>query len=341
MQRDSPVSDPFPAPPHVPPTRRDVLRPMAALVLGSVVGGPARAQAFPARQITMVFPSAPGSPSDLVGRHLAKAMTGPAGVPVIADNRAGANGVIGVQAVLNAPADGHTVLFTTMSTMAVNKALIKALPYDPMKDLIPLGVGYRTWLYVGISSKLPFKTLQELIAFAKREPGKLNCAYGTSVPQMAGKLLEQKAGVQFTFIPYKSHPMAVQALVGGEVDIMITDPVSFGAFPKTGQVRLLAATSPTRMPGFTDIPTLAEAGVPDYELGSAHLCMVRAGTPPDVVAKLTDWLVAASKSGELLAFLGVSHLDSFFITGAEAPRYLSNEIERWGMIARGAGLQPT
>ena len=324
-----------------PMTRRGALRPLAAAALGALVGLPSRAQTFPGRQITMVLPGAPGSPSDLVGRLVAKSLGAQAGVPVIADNRPGANGVIGVQAILNAPADGHMVLFTTMSTMAVNKALIKALPYEPTKDLVTLGVGYRTWLYVGISSKQPFKTMQDLIAFAKREPGKLNCGYGTSVPQMACKLLEQKAGVQFTFIPYKSHPMAIQALVTGEVDLMITDPVSFGSFPKAGQVRLLAATSPSRMPGFTDIPTLAEAGVPDYELGSAHLMMVRTGTPPDIVAKLTEWLKGAAKASELQAFLGANSLDSFFVTGADASQYLAREIDRWGTIARAAGLQPT
>jgi tripartite-type tricarboxylate transporter receptor subunit TctC len=314
---------------------------MAAAAVGALVGLPSRAQNFPGRQITMVLPSAPGAPSDLVGRLVAKSLSAQAGVPVIPDNRAGANGVIGVQAVLNAPADGHTVLFTTMSTMAVNKALIKGLPYEPMKDLITLGVGYRTWLYVGISSKLPFKTMQELVAFAKREPGKLNYGYGTSTPQMAGKLLEQEAGVQFTYIPYKSHPMAVQGLVTGEVDLMIADPVSFGSFPKSGQIRLLAATSPSRMPGFADIPTLAESGVPDSELGSAHLVMVKAGTPADIVGKLTEWLKGAGKSSELQSFLGANSLDGFLVTGTEATQYLAREIERWGSIARTAGLQPS
>ena len=324
-----------------PMTRRAALRPMAAAAMGALVGLPSQAQNWPGRQITMVLPSAAGAASDAVGRLVAKSLAAQAGVPVVSDNRAGANGVIGVQAVLNSPADGHTLLFTTMSTMAVNKALIKALPYEPMKDLITLGVGYRTWLYVGISSKLPFKTMQELIDFAKREPGKLNYGYGTSVPQMAGKLLEQKAGIQFAFIPYKSHPMAVQGLVSGEVDVMITDPISFGGFIKSGQIRLVAATSPSRMPGFTDVPTLAEAGVPGAELGSAHLMMVKAGTPSDVVGKLTEWLKASAKSPELLHFLDANSLDAFLVTGSDASQYLAREIDRWGTIARAAGLQPT
>jgi tripartite-type tricarboxylate transporter receptor subunit TctC len=157
---------------------------------------------------------------------------------------------------------------------------------------------------------------------------------------MAGKLLEQKAGIQFAFIPYKSHPMAVQGLVSGEVDLMITDPLSFGGFIKSGQIRLLAATSPARMPGFTDVPTLVEAGVPDSELSSAHLMMVKAGTPPEIVGKLTEWLKVAAKSPELQHFLRANSLDAFLATGSEASQYLAREIERWGAIARTAGLQP-
>ncbi len=324
-------------------TRRDFLKPIAAAAATSVLGTGAYAQApaFPARPITMVFPAAPGTPSDLVGRLVAKTMSSQAGVPIVADNKPGANGVIGVQAVLNAPADGHTVLFTTMSTMAVNKALIKALPYEPLKDLIPLGVGYRTWLYLVVSAKQPFKTVQEMVAQAKREPGKLNFGYGTSIPQMAGKLLEQRTGTQFTFIPYKSHVAMIQALAAGEVDLTITDPLSYGPFAKAGYVRALGATSPTRMTGFTDIPTLQEAGVPDFELGSAHICMVKAGTPPDVVAKLTEWVGSTAKSPELLTFLENNNLDNFMTTGADASRYVAREIDRWGSVARTAGLQPS
>ena len=321
--------------------RRSALRPLAAAALAPLVGLPSKAQTSAGRPISLVLPTGPGAPSDLVGRLVGKSMATQAGVPVVPDNKPGANGIIGVQAVLNAPADGNTVLFTTMSTMAVNKALIKALPYDPLKDLTTLGVGYRTWLYVIVSSKLPVKTLPELIAYAKREPGKLNFGYGTSVPQMAGKLFEQKAGVQFTFIPYKSHAMMMQALVPGEVDVTITDPLSFNAFVKGGQARVLAAASPTRMTGFTDVPTLAEARVPDCELGSAHVCMVRASTPPDAVARLTEWLKGASRSAELKAFLDTNNLDSFLVTGAEATQYLVRELERWGAIARTAGLQPS
>jgi tripartite-type tricarboxylate transporter receptor subunit TctC len=324
-----------------PITRRGALRPIAALAAGALVGSPSRAQTYPNnRAITMLFPAAPGSPSDLIGRQVAKTMQSVAGVPVVADNRPGANGVIGVQALLNAPADGHTLMFTTMSTVAVNKALIKNLPYEPQTDLIPLAVGYRTWLYLVTSARSPYKTVADLVAASKSQPGKVNFGYGTSIPQMCGKLFEQRAGMQFTFIPYKSHPMMMQALVAGEVDVTIVDPVSFGAFVKGGQLRLLAAATPSRFPAWVETPTMTEAGVPNFEISSGHLCIARAGTPPDVVARLTEWLVAASKSTELNAFLAANNADAFHVTGAEAARYMAGEIERWGSIARSAGLQP-
>lgn len=325
---------------NFPVTRRGALRPLAAAAAGTLLGSSARAQSFPNRPIAMVFPAAPGSPSDLIGRQVARTLQGLSGVPVVAENRPGANGIIGVQAVLNAPADGHTLMFTTMSTMAVNKALIKNLPYEPLVDVVPLAVGYRTWLYLVASAKSPYRTAAELIAAAKREPGKLNFGYGTSIPQMCGKLLEQRAGVQFTFIPYKSHTTMLQALVGGEVDASIIDPVSFGPFVKAGQFRLLAAATPTRFAAFADTPTMAEAGMPGFEISSAHLCMARAGTSPDVTAKLTEWLTTASRSSELQSFLAANQADNFHITGAEASRYVAGEIERWGTMARVAGLQP-
>jgi len=321
--------------------RRDVLRQLAAVAIGGVAGSSAWAQPFPSRPITMILPSAPGAPSDMIGRKLAAVMAAQAGVPIIADNRAGANGVIGVQAVLNAPADGHTVLFTTTSTMATNKALIKALPYEPLKDFITIGYGFRTWMMVAVSSKLPFKTVNDLVSYAKAHPGKLNFGYGTANPQLGGKLFEQRSGVQFTFIPYKSHSAMLLSLVNGEVDVTVTDALSLGGFIKAGQVRVLASMSSNRNPSVPDVPTIVEAGQPSQQMLSAHLFMVRAGTPPDVVARLTQLLKAAAGSKDVTDWMPTTGFDSFVVTGPEATRELAGEIDRIGTIARDAGLLPS
>lgn len=321
-------------------TRRTAMRPLIAAA-ASMIGFPAMAQGYPNRPIKMIFPAAPGSSSDLLGRHLANVVEGVAGVPVVPDNRAGANGVIGIQALMNAPADGYSLVFTTMSTMAVNKALIKGLPYDPMTDFIPISLGYRAWLYVVVNAKLPYNSITDFIAAAKREPGKFNFGFGTATPQMAGKLLEQRTGAQFTFIPYKSHPMMMQSLVAGEVDLTIVDPLAFNGFVKAGHMKLLGVASPSRTSWYPDVPTLKEGGVPNYELSGANFVAVRAGTPPEAVAKLTQWFSAASSSTSLRTFLDTSNFDTFNISGAEASRYLAGEVERWGSIARAAGIQPS
>ena len=321
--------------------RRDVLRRMAAVVVGGAAGLPAWAQQFPSRPVTMILPTAPGAPSDLIGRKLAAAIAAQSGATLIADNRAGANGVIGVQAVLNAPADGHTILFTTTSTMATNKALIKALPYEPLKDLITIGFGLRTWMMVAVNSKLPFTSAQELAAFAKTNPGKLNFGYGTANPQLGGKLFEQRTGAQFTFVPYKAHSAMMLALVSGEVDLTVVDALSLSPFIKAGQVRVLASMSPQRNPSVPDVPTVVEAGLPSQQMMSAHIVMVKAGTPPDVVSRLEQLVKAAAGSKEFAEWMPTTGFDSYMATGADASRELSVEIDRVGTIARDAGLMPT
>ncbi|HSV82114.1 MAG TPA: tripartite tricarboxylate transporter substrate binding protein [Ramlibacter sp.] len=324
------------------PQRRDVLRQLGAVALGGLAGTPALAQQqYPTRPITMILPSAPGVPSDLIGRKIASLMAAQAGVPIVADNRAGANGVIGVQALLRAPADGYNVLFTTTSTMATNKAMIKDLPYEPLKDLTAIGFGFRTWLMVSINAKLPFKTIQELIAYAKANPGKLNFGYGTANPQLGGKMFEQLTGARFTFVPYKAHSAMVLALTTGEVDVTVTDTLSLGAFIKAGSVRVLAAMSPHRLAAMPDLPTMGELGLPSAEMLSAHIFMVKAGTPPDAVAKLTQLLKAAAESKEFKDWIPTTGFDSYLVTGAQASQENAKEIERIGTIARNAGLQPT
>jgi tripartite-type tricarboxylate transporter receptor subunit TctC len=321
--------------------RRDVLRQMAAVAVGGVAGLPAWAQQFPSRAITMILPTAPGAPSDLIGRKLAAAIAAQTSVPLVADNRAGASGVIGVQAVLNAPADGHTLLFTTTSTMATNKALIKGLPYEPLKDLITVGFGLRTWMMVAVNSKLPFKSAQELAAFAKANPGKLNFGHGTANPQLGGKLFEQRTGAQFTFVPYKAHSAMMLALVSGEVDLTVVDALSLGPFIKAGQVRVLASMSPSRNPSVPDVPTIVEAGLPSQQMMSAHIVMVKAGTPADVVSRLEQLVKAATASKDFTEWMPTTGFDSYMATGADAARELSVEIDRVGAIARDAGLLPT
>ncbi len=320
--------------------RRDVLRHIGAVAATALPGALAFAQQpYPNRAVTVIFPGAAGTPSDLVGRKLTAIMAEKAGVPFVADNKPGASGVIGVQAFLRTPADGYNILFTTTSITATNKAMIKDLPYEPAKDLVPIGFGIRIWLMVAINAKLPYKNIQEFIAFAKANPGKINYGFGTPNVQLGGKLFEQLTGARFTYVPYKSHSSMVLALTTGEVDVTVTDYLSLGGFLKAGTIRAIAATAPARIASIPDVPTMTELGLPPVEVMSAHLCMVKAGTPADVVARLAELMKAAAQSKEFTDWLVTTGFDNYLVTGADAVRESTNEIARIGAIARQAGLQ--
>ncbi|MDM0022229.1 Bug family tripartite tricarboxylate transporter substrate binding protein [Variovorax saccharolyticus] len=258
---------------------------------------------------------------------------------VVTDDKPGANGIIGVQQVLNAPADGHTLLFTTMSPMVLNKFMFKTLPYDTQKDFIPVGLLAGSTQLLAVNSKQPFKNVQEVIDFAKREPMKLNYGYGTTVPQLAGSMFEQHTGAKFTFVPYKAHTAMVTALVGGEVDLTFTDTASLAPYIKSGQVRVLATTAQKRLPGYPNLPTLRELGI-NYDLVAWHGLFVKRGTPPEIVARLTELLKNATQSPEVKGYLAKNDLTDFFTPGPEAVNVIKQDFERWEKITRDAGVVP-
>lgn len=319
--------------------RRGLSKAVLATLFYTAFAGSALSQAYPSKPITIVVPSSAGAPSDLIGRMVAKSLATQSQGAVVVDDKPGANGIIGVQQVANAPADGHTLLFTTLSPIALNKHLFKSLPYDAQKDFVPIAVMARSTMFLSVNPRLPFRNAQELVAFAKREPAKLNFGYGTAVPQLAGSMFEQLAGVKFTFVPYKSHSAMVLALVSGEVDVSITDTASLAAYVKSGQVRPLASTAPARLAGYPDIPTLREAGV-GYELVAWHGLFARRGTAPEVIARLTEWVKVAAKSPELHTYLAGNAIDDFLLTGIEAENYVNQDIKRWGQITADAGVKP-
>lgn len=314
-------------------------RTIGGLLLSVFFATAAIAQTYPSRPVTIVVPSSAGSPSDMIGRLIAKSMAAQTQGSVVTDDKPGANGIIGVQAVLNNPADRHTLLFTTLSPMALNKYLFKSLPYDPQKDFIPVGIMARSTMFLTVNPKLPFKSAAEVIAYAKQNPSKLNFGYGTAVPQLAGSMFQQLTGAKFTFVPYKAHTAMITALLSGEVDLTITDTGSLASYIKSGQVRPLASTAPARLPAYPDVPTLRESGI-GYELVAWHGLFVKRGTPPEVVARLTELIKIAARTPELQAYLASTAIDNFLVTGAEAANYMDQDIKRWGQITSDAGVTP-
>jgi len=253
-------------------------------------------QAYPARPVTFVVPFAAGSATDQIARALGQSVGAQSKVAVVVEDKPGASGFIAAQQVARAAPDGYTVLITTNTTHAANEHLYKAMPYDPVKDFAPVTLLGKGGQIMIVKTAVPAKTVGEFIALAKRQPGKLSFGSGSSSSRVAGELLQQMAGIQLLHIPYKSNPLAVTDLLGGQIDMMITDTATGLPQVKSGKVRALGVTAKTRSPLAPDVPTIDEAGVKGYEMGYWFAAYVPAKTPDAVVRRLHELLVNAVRS---------------------------------------------
>ena len=300
----------------------------------------ALAQEYPAKPITFVVPFAAGSATDQIARALGQGITEATQQTVIVDDKPGASGFIAAQAVARAAADGYTVLVTTNTTHAANEHLYKSLPYDPVKDFAPvtlLGKGGQVMI---VNLKVPAKTVEEFIALAKKEPGKLTFGSGSSSSRVAGELFQQMAHVQLLHVPYKSNPTAVTDLLGGQIDMMITDNATGLPQVKAGKVRALGMSSLRRSPLAPDVPTIDEAGVKGYEMSYWFAAYVPAKTPPAVVKKLHDLLVAAAHGKAATNFYESTGTEVVTSTPEELGKFQAAESQKWGRIIKAANIQP-
>lgn len=322
-------------------SRFSFLRRQALLgVTAALIAAPALAQTFPARPITFVVPFAAGSATDQIARAIGQVVAAESGQSVVVDNKGGASGFIASQNVARAPADGYTVLITTNTTHAANEHLFKKLPYDPVKDFSPItGLGRGGQIMV-VNPALPVKSVGEFIALAKKEPGKLSFGSGSSSSRMAGELLQQMAGIQLLHVPYKSNPLAVTDLLGNQIQMMITDTATGLPQVKAGKLRALGMSSAKRSPLAPDVPTIAEAGVPGYEMGYWFAAYAPANTPPAVLKRLNELLVKAAHSDSArAAFYESTGTEVFTTTPEELARFQSDESQKWGRIVKAAGIE--
>lgn len=301
----------------------------------------AQAQGFPEKPITFVVPFAAGSATDQIARAIGQAVTNEAKQPVVIDNKAGASGFIASQQVAKAAADGYTVLITTNTTHAANEHLFKKIPYDPVKDFAPLtGLGKGGQIMV-VNPKLGVNSVADFLALAKKEPGKLSFGSGSSSSRMAGELLQQMAGVKLLHVPYKSNPLAVTDLLGGQIDMMITDTATGLPQVKAGKLKALGMSSGKRSPLAPDVPTIAEAGVKGYEMGYWFAAYAPAGTPPAVVKRLNELLVKAARSDSArTSFYETSGTELFTTSPEELGKFQAEESLKWSRIIKGAGIEP-
>lgn len=269
---------------------------LAALCTAAAMPWAATAQGFPDKRITFIVPFAAGSATDQIGRAIGQGVTEQTGQSVVIENKSGASAMIGAQATARAEANGYTVLITTNTTHAANEHLYKSLPYDPVKDFAPITLLGKGGQIMVVNPASPAKTVAEFLDLARKSPGKLSFGSGSSSSRIAGELLQQMTGVRLLHVPYKSNLLAVTALLSGQIDMMITDSATGLPQVAVGKLRALGFTGKARSPLAPDLPTIAEAGVPGYEMGYWFAAYVPDGAPANVVQRLHALLTQATRS---------------------------------------------
>ena len=313
----------------------------ATLVLAAcALVSPVLAQTYPTKPITFVVPFAAGSATDQLARALGNSITQETKQAVIVDNRAGASGALAAQAVARAAADGYTVLITTNTTHAANEHLYKKLPYDPVKDFAPVtGLGKGGQVLV-VKTDSPFKSVADLVAKAKKEPGKLTFGSGSSSSRVAGEMLKQLTHADILHVPYKSNPLAITDLLGGQIDFMITDAATGVPQIKGGKLRALGVSTTHRNAMLPDVPTIDETGIKGYDMGYWFAAYVPAATPAPLVSRLRDLLVAGTKNAAAKSFYDSTGSDPWTTSPDELAKFQLAESQKWGKVIKAAGIEP-
>ena len=313
------------------------------LVLGSLVlaCGSAFAQAWPAKPVRIVTAFAAGSASDIIARLLAQELQAEYGQPFVVENKPGASGIIAAEYVVKSPADGYTLLLSTNTINSGNPHLFKKLPYDPLKDFTPIARICNALFVLAVSADQPFKSVGELITFAKANPTKMSFAYGNSTGQIAGAAFNNLVGLNAIAVPYKSTPQALTALAGGEVTYLFVDLASSQALIKSGRLRALAVTTEAKSKLAPDLPTIAAAAsLPGFDLAAWVGILAPAGLPADITSNLSasiNRIVNKKEVGDRLTALGTDVSPG---TSAELGAYMNQQYAAWRDKVKAAGLQP-
>jgi tripartite-type tricarboxylate transporter receptor subunit TctC len=312
---------------------------MAAAVLLALSSAAFAADDYPNKPIRLIIPFPPGGSNDVVGRLVAKQLSEQLGQQVFVDNRGGAGGVIGTQALSTAAPDGYTLGIASIAH-AVNPALHK-LEYDPIKSFTPVSILATGPNVLVVNPELPVKSVKELIALAKQKPGELNYASAGvgSFQHLGGELFKLMAGVNLVHVPYKGGGPAMQDMISGHVKVMFSSLIQTTPFIKSGQLRALGTGGAKRSPVLPDVPTIAEAGVPGYVADNWWGILVPAGTPAPIVEKLYKGVQAALKSAELKEAFAREGASTVEMTSAEFGDYIKAEMAKWSRVVSEGGIK--
>ena len=327
--------------PFIPrrPSRRTWLHLAATLLAGSAGFAPtAHAQPYPNRPVRIVVPFPPGGTVDVVARLVSQRLGELLGQTIVIDNKPGGNTIIGGDIVARSAPDGYTLLVVS-STHVINPATTAAMPFDPVKDFTPVTILGTLPLVIAVGPGQPYRTLPEMIAYAKNRPGQLACGYTDNSTLLFGEMFKAAAGVDIQMVPYKGGAPMLVDLMGGHIQLGATGAGSAHANYKAGKIRVLAVSESRRTPSMPDVPTIAESGVPGFNAQVWVALMGPAGMPPAIVERLNAELVKVLADPAIAARLSEQGTVPVGSTPAEAARTLRADTEMWTAAARRAGLK--
>ncbi len=311
-----------------------------ALLIGFLLAAtPALAQTWPNRPLRLVVPFPAAGTTDIIAREVAAELTKSLGQQVVVDNRPGAGGNVGSDIVAKSAPDGYTIVMGTVGTHAINTSLYAKMPYDPVKDFAPVTLVAAVPNVLEVNNALPVKSVKDLIAYAKANPGKLNFASsgnGTSL-HLSGELFKTMAGVDMLHIPYKGSAPAITDVISGQAQLIFDNLPSSIAFIRSGQLRAIAVTTLKRSPALPDIPTIDESGVPGFEATSWIGVLAPAGTPREIVNRLHDEIVKALNTPALKKSLQAQGAEPVGDTPEQFAEHIRNEIAKWAKVVKQSG----
>jgi tripartite-type tricarboxylate transporter receptor subunit TctC len=313
---------------------------LTVALLALAAGLPAAAQdAYPSKPIRVLVGYAAGGGNDIIVRSMQNELIKGLGQPVVVENRPGAQGIIAAELAAKAAPDGYTIMMGPSGPMTINPATYSKLPYSPTRDFAPISMICSFPLLVTVDAKLPVKNVKELIAYAKANPAKSNYASSAGIFQIATEMFKQRTGTAIELIPYKSSGDSVQAVIGGQVMMTIVDPPPATGPMKAGTLRALAVTSPKRHPSWPDLPTMAEAGVPDMEVPVWTAFFAPAKTPPAIIARWQKEVARAVHTPEVRERFAQMGLDPVGGSSEDLGRQVERDIAKWTAVAKAANIK--
>ncbi len=311
------------------------------LVCSLLLAGPAVAQqpTYPTRPIRLVVGYSAGGGNDLIARIVAGKLQDKLGQPVVVDNKPGAQSIVAAEIVAKAPPDGYTLLIAPSGPMTINPAVYSKLPYDPVKDFVPISLLAEFPLLLVVGAEQPVKSVKELVEYARANPKLANYASSAAPFQLAAELFNQRTGSSFQHIPYRGSGDAVQAVMAGQVLMTIAESGPMAGPLKGGKLRPLAITTAKRPPAFPDVPTFAESGIADMEISLWTGIVAPAGTPPDIVERLQDIIEDTIEMPTVRAAMDAISVDAHSSTSKKFGERIAGDIVRWKAVAAKANIK--